>query len=97
MTDPDLDQPISINCSVQDLAFGMVCSDFIMSFDQACERAEIDTDWDQMKRLTLEQAMADLAPNGFRFAYSPQFDLESSLEMGADIAAALEFMKKEEK
>ena len=95
MTDPDLDQPISINCSVQDLAFGMVCSDLISSFNEACDRADIDTDWDQMKHLTLEKAMHSLAPNGFRFVYAPQFELESSLEVGADIAAALEFMKGE--
>lgn len=93
MNPEQIDESLLINCRVTDLAYGMVCADLILSFNTACDEAELDGDWDSMKSLTLEQVMGSCAPNGFRFVQNASFEIEASLEMAQDVAAALELMK----
>lgn len=56
------------SASVSDCAHALACADWVMRFREACDNAGGGS-WESVKKMTVEDAMHLLAPNGIRFCF----------------------------
>lgn len=77
--------------SYADCAHALVCADWVMRFREACDKAGGGS-WETVKRMTVEDAMHLLAPNGIRFCYDDAAHIKNAEDAAAAMSNALQFL-----
>lgn len=80
--------------SYADCAHALVCADWIMRFREACDKAGGGS-WKFVKRMTVEEAMHMLAPNGIRFCYDDAAHIKNMEDAAAMMSNAIQFLPKD--